>query len=54
MLIRLVEPSEELRVRLVDLLSVVISCNEGDALHDYIEDIVNILRAFCMDPFGEV
>lgn len=54
MLIRLVEPAEELRLQLVDLLSVVVACNEGDALHEFLEDIVNILQAFCMDPFGEV
>ena len=30
---------------------MVVGCNDTDEIRDYIDDIVNILRAFCMDPF---
>lgn len=28
--------------------------NDSDNLHEFVDDIVDIHRAFLMDPFGEV
>ncbi|KAM3145249.1 hypothetical protein pb186bvf_002577 [Paramecium bursaria] len=53
-LIKLIETSEEVRLKLVELMTVVLSKHNSDILHEYIDDIVDILRAFLMDPFGDI
>lgn len=35
-------------------MTVVLSKHNSDILHEYIDDIVDILRAFLMDPFGDI
>ena len=48
------EPSEEVRLVLGEIVTVIVSQTVFDCLRAYIDPIVNILRALCMDPYGEV
>lgn len=49
-----VEPSEEVRLVLAEIVTVIVSSTVFDCLRAYIDQIVNILRALCMDPYGGV
>lgn len=48
------ENSEEVRVVLAEIVTVMVSNTVFDCLRAYIDPIVNIIRALCMDPFGDV
>jgi len=50
----IVEPSEEVRQQIAELMSLVISSTIPDCFRAYLDDISGILRALCMDPAGEV
>ena len=51
---RFIEKSEPVRQELLELVGVIISFAEEDILGGYINDIVDILRTFLMDPFSQI
>lgn len=50
----LVEPSEEVRLVLAEIITVIVSQTVFDCLRAYVDVFVNLIRALCMDPYGEV
>ena len=46
------EDSEEVRVLIAEIMTIVVSSTVFDCLRPYVDTIVNILRARCMDPAG--
>lgn len=48
------ESSEEVRVILAEIVTCIVSQTVFDCLRAYVDQIVNICRALCMDPFGDV
>ena len=51
---QLVEPSEEVRLVLAEIVTVMIQQTVFDCLRAYIDAFTNIIRALCMDPYGNV
>lgn len=54
MMTELIESSEEVRLVLAEIVTVIVSQTVFDCLRAYIDTIVNIIRALCMDPYGQV
>jgi len=50
----IVETSEEVRLVLAEIITVIVSQTVFDCLRAYIDSFVNIIRALCMDPYGAV
>jgi len=50
----LVETSEEVRLVLAEIVTVIVSETVFDCLRAYIDVFVNVIRALCMDPYGAV
>ena len=50
----MVETSEEVRVLLAEIVTIIVSSTVFDCLRAYIDPIVNIIRALCMDTYGNV
>jgi len=48
------ETSEEVRVVLAEIVTVIVSQTVFDCLRAYVDQLVNLVRALCMDPFGDV
>eukprot|EP00826_Nyctotherus_ovalis_P023202 TRINITY_DN1784_c0_g8_i2.p1 TRINITY_DN1784_c0_g8~~TRINITY_DN1784_c0_g8_i2.p1 ORF type:complete len:875 (+),score=299.36 TRINITY_DN1784_c0_g8_i2:535-3159(+) len=48
------EDCEEIRVRVAELMRVLVSTTEEVALRSFVDETVNILRALAMDPHGPV
>jgi len=48
----LVETSEEVRLVLAEIVTVIVRQTVFDCLRAYIDAFVNIIRALCMDPYG--
>ena len=48
------EDSEEVRVLIAEIMTIVVSSTVFDCLRPYVDTIVNILRSLCMDPAGNV
>ncbi len=48
------EGCEEIRLKIAELMHVLVSITEESALRGYVDDIVNILRTLAMDPHGLV
>ena len=48
------EPSEEIRVLLAEIMTLVVSSTDWPCLRPYVDQLVNIFRALCMDPSGQV
>ena len=48
------EVSEEVRVVLAEIVTVMVSGTVFDCLRAYIDQICNIIKALCMDPYGGV
>ena len=48
------EKSEDVRLLLCEIVTIIVSTTVFDYLRPYVDDIVNILRALCMDPSGIV
>lgn len=48
------EPSEEVRELLAQIVTIIVSSTVFDCLRAYIDNLVNIIKALCMDPCGEV
>ena len=46
------EDSEAVRVLIAEIMTIVVSSTVFDCLRPYVDTIVNILRALCMDPAG--
>jgi hypothetical protein len=48
------EPSEEVRLIIAEIVTIIVSSTVFECLRAYIDDFVNVLRALCMDPYGHV
>lgn len=48
------EPSEEVRVLLAEIMTLILTSTPWDCLRGYIDLLVNICKALCMDPSGVV
>lgn len=48
------ETSEEVRLVLAEIVTSLVSQTVFDCLRAYIDVFCNIIRALCMDPFGDV
>ena len=54
MMINPPEKSEPVRLCLAEIVTIMVSSTIYDCMRPYTEEIVNILRALCMDPAGQV
>jgi hypothetical protein len=48
------ECSEEVRIVLAEIMTIVTHSTPWECIRPYIDDLVNICRALCMDPAGQV
>jgi hypothetical protein len=48
------EPSEEVRLQLAEIVSLMIKATISDCFRAYIDDLIDILCTLAMDPYGEV
>jgi hypothetical protein len=48
------EDSEAVRVVLAEVATLIVSKTLFDCMRPYIDNLVNICKALCMDPYGEV
>ena len=48
------EKSEAVRVQLAEIMTIILANTLFDCLRPYIDNLVNICKALCMDPYGEV
>eukprot|EP01022_Parablepharisma_sp_SALTPOND_P004476 TRINITY_DN120366_c2_g1_i1.p1 TRINITY_DN120366_c2_g1~~TRINITY_DN120366_c2_g1_i1.p1 ORF type:complete len:897 (-),score=130.63 TRINITY_DN120366_c2_g1_i1:2894-5584(-) len=48
------EDCEEIRLKMAELMRVLVSTTEESALRSYVDETVNILRTLAMDPHGPV
>ena len=48
------ENSEQVRLCLAEIVTIMVSSTVFDCMRPYTQEIVNILRALCMDPAGQV
>lgn len=48
------EDSEEVRLVIAEIMTILVSSTVFECLRPYVDQIVNILRALCMDPAGQV
>ena len=48
------ENSEEVRATIAEIVTILVSSTVFECLRPYVDQIVNILRALCMDPAGSV
>lgn len=53
-MVNIIENSEEVRVILAEIVTIIISSTVFECIRAYVDQIVNILRSLCMDPYGEV
>ena len=50
----IVEKSEEVRLLLAEIVTIIVSSTVFECLRAYIDQFVNIIRALCMDPHSDV
>ena len=48
------EKSEAVRVIIAEIMTIIVSTTLFDCMRPYVDNIVNICKALCMDPYGEV
>jgi len=48
------EKSENVRLLIAEIVTIMVSATVYDCMRPYTQEIVNILRALCMDPAGSV
>ena len=48
------ETSESVRVVLAEVVTVMVSSTMFECMRPYVDQFVNICKALCMDPFGDV
>jgi dynein assembly factor 5 len=48
------EPCEEIRLKMAELLHIIVATNEESSLRAYVDELVNLLRTLSMDPHGPV
>lgn len=48
------EPSEEVRLQIAEIVTLIVKNTIIDCFRSYLDDLVNILCALAMDPYGEV
>lgn len=49
---QLIETSEEVRLVLAEILTLIVSNIVFDCLRPYVDPLVSLLRALCMDPYS--
>lgn len=50
----LVETSESVRINIAEIVTIIVSSTMFECMRPYVDAFVNICKALCMDPFGEV
>ena len=48
------ENSEQVRLIIAEIVTILVSSTVFDCMRGYTQEIVTILRALCMDPAGQV
>ena len=48
------EKSEQVRITLAEIITIIIENTLFDCMRPYITNMVNLCKALCMDPYGEV
>jgi len=48
------EKSEAVRVVIAEIMTIIVSSTIFDCMRPYVDNFVNICKALCMDPYGEV
>jgi hypothetical protein len=48
------EPSEEVRLQIAEIVTLMIKATISDCFRAYIDDLIDILCTLAMDPYGEV
>ena len=48
------EKSEVVRMQLAEIMTIILSKTLFDCIRPYVDNLVNICKALCMDPYGEV
>ena len=48
----IIEKSEEIRLQLAQLMTVVVAGSLPESLAPFLDDLAGTLRALAMDPFG--
>jgi len=49
-----IEKSEQVRVCIAEIVTIIVSSTIFDCMRPYCMQFVNILKALCMDPYGDV
>lgn len=53
-IIRLQEPSEEVRMLYCKLMQKLMGLTEAEIIRNYLDDVINIIRTIVMDPCGDI
>lgn len=53
-IVRLQEQSEEIRSLYCRLMQKILGLTEAEVLRNYLDDVINIIRTFVMDPCGDI
>lgn len=53
-MMNLPENSETVRILIAEIMTIIVSTTLFDCMRPYVDNIVNICKALCMDPYGEV
>ena len=48
------ESSEEVRVQLAEIVTIIVQNTVFECLRAYVDQLANIIRALCMDPYSKV
>ena len=48
------EPSEEVRLKLAEIVTLMIKATISDCFRAYLDDLVTIICTLVQDPYGEV
>ena len=53
-MVHIVEKSEQVRLNIAETVTILVSSTLFDCMRPYVDSFVNICKALCMDPYGDV
>jgi hypothetical protein len=53
-IVQIVEKSEQVRLNIAETVTIMVSSTLFDCMRPYVDSFVNICKALCMDPYGDV
>jgi hypothetical protein len=53
-MVHIVEKSEQVRLNIAETVTIMVSSTLFDCMRPYVDSFVNICKALCMDPYGDV